>query len=881
MSNAPTSRTTVLARGLASLLGIVLILVGLPLALIVLGGNPLPSQVPSLEEIGGALTRPDDGTLLIGIVTVTGWLVWASLTLSFLVEIPAAIRGVPAPRLPGLSWQQGRAAAMTGAVAAMLAVGTPAVAQADPGPVVRASATVPAAQPEPEPVQTVTVRAGETLWGIAERELGDGHRYPELVEASAHVVQPDGGRLRAGDTIRPGWQVVVPQTVVAGHAEGEAAQPSPAQADLEQQMSGAAPPRHDAGPSPVRAQPAADLRGGSEGSADAAPVAGTASTATTVGLGVIACAGALALVRSRRRRQRRTRPPGWRLVVPSTAASRALARLEAEGDEAAPRDLYAALADLARRCAPGALPSLRAARLSAETIEVYVVEEDLTVPHPWVPAGGGTWVLDRSGAPAGAGDGSSPWPCLVTLGQDDDGGHIFINLEQIGALQLAGSGPDVDAVLAAIAIDLATSAHDRPQVSLVGAGADLVEALGVPGVTYTPDVGEVLDRWEGSARSGSPHVLLVGTDLSAAEVQRLRALRSQAPAGALAVVSRSEGLSQWSLTVDASGGTLAGILDPTGMMVRPPLLARPDYMDLLELLRSTSHEPVPGPGWSQGARVDPLTLQTLPRKSLARPAGPADEETTSLAQFTNKNSRIRVLGRVEVTGTGPLPEDEALATELAALIALHPGSDLAGVAHLLGLPEHDVHGALRQTQQWMHPLTGGEAKGGALHLQLEDVSVDWQHLRMLVGTTLADADSPRVREALTLVTGQPFDATPEGRYSWAIADRWEICAAVADIAHELAQRCLRAGDPAGASWAARKGLLAEPLSEMLWRDEVHAAWQAGQRDKASSVLDEAESTLGDLSGLTPEAAALGEEPRPAPAGQATLAPQLPEGVRSR
>lgn len=87
--------------------------------------------------------------------------------------------------------------------------------------------------------------------------------------------------------------------------------------------------------------------------------------------------------------------------------------------------------------------------------------------------------------------------------------------------------------------------------------------------------------------------------------------------------------------------------------------------------------------------------------------------------------------------------------------------------------------------------------------------------------------------------------------------------------------------PMGASWAARKGLLAEPLSEMLWRDEVHAAWQAGQREKASSVLDEAESTVGGLSGLAQEAAALGEGPRPAPAGQATLAQYLPEGVRSR
>ena len=113
---ARQSRGRVLLRGLVSLVGIVLILVGLPVALIVLGGNPLPAEVPSLGEMVDALTRPDDGTLLIAIITVVGWLVWATLAMSFLVEIPAAIRGVPAPRLPGLSWQQGRAAAMTGKI---------------------------------------------------------------------------------------------------------------------------------------------------------------------------------------------------------------------------------------------------------------------------------------------------------------------------------------------------------------------------------------------------------------------------------------------------------------------------------------------------------------------------------------------------------------------------------------------------------------------------------------------------------------------------------------------------------------------------------------------------------------------------------------------
>ena len=39
---------------------------------------------------------------------------------------------------------------------------------------------------------THTVERGDTLWEIAEEELGSGARYPELVEATDQVEQPDG-----------------------------------------------------------------------------------------------------------------------------------------------------------------------------------------------------------------------------------------------------------------------------------------------------------------------------------------------------------------------------------------------------------------------------------------------------------------------------------------------------------------------------------------------------------------------------------------------------------------------------------------------------------------------------------------------------------------
>ncbi|GAA1863473.1 LysM peptidoglycan-binding domain-containing protein [Myceligenerans crystallogenes] len=76
-----------------------------------------------------------------------------------------------------------------------------------PGVVERAAADV-AAPGGPE--HDVTVVPGDTLWEIAEDELGDGTRYPELYEATKSTTQPDGRRLTDPDLIHPGWEVTVP-----------------------------------------------------------------------------------------------------------------------------------------------------------------------------------------------------------------------------------------------------------------------------------------------------------------------------------------------------------------------------------------------------------------------------------------------------------------------------------------------------------------------------------------------------------------------------------------------------------------------------------------------------------------------------------------------
>jgi LysM domain-containing protein len=54
------------------------------------------------------------------------------------------------------------------------------------------------------------VQEGDSLWRIAERELGDGHRWQEIFAANHGRRMPDGQRLRDGGLILPGWQLLLP-----------------------------------------------------------------------------------------------------------------------------------------------------------------------------------------------------------------------------------------------------------------------------------------------------------------------------------------------------------------------------------------------------------------------------------------------------------------------------------------------------------------------------------------------------------------------------------------------------------------------------------------------------------------------------------------------
>jgi hypothetical protein len=223
-------------RGLAALAGVAILVVGVPLALASWVGWPLPTEVPTLSQIGDALRDtyiPDE--FLVKALAVVCWLVWIELVASLLVEAVAYVRGRKAGAVPfagGLQRGAARLIATVALLGSLLAskglsgsggLGLRALAHPPSQPLVTLVADEPPDEPEEQlgragaavgarlaPPPTYEVQRRDTLWDIAERHLGDPFRWQEIFRLNQGKVQPDGRCLTDPDLIYAGWRLELP-----------------------------------------------------------------------------------------------------------------------------------------------------------------------------------------------------------------------------------------------------------------------------------------------------------------------------------------------------------------------------------------------------------------------------------------------------------------------------------------------------------------------------------------------------------------------------------------------------------------------------------------------------------------------------------------------
>jgi hypothetical protein len=200
-----TTLRRLLTGTLAAML-IIGILIGLPVILVEVGGNPLPDQLPSLSDVWRALTSPDDGTLAVAAISLIAWMAWLILAGSILIEAASRLRGITTPALPGLRLPQLAARSLVTAALLLFAAShqqiqppgdpaAPPVATAgyNHGPAETphspTAADMPTAAGNRGKVETVRyrVRSGDSLWTIARDQLGSGSRYREIAELNTKI----------------------------------------------------------------------------------------------------------------------------------------------------------------------------------------------------------------------------------------------------------------------------------------------------------------------------------------------------------------------------------------------------------------------------------------------------------------------------------------------------------------------------------------------------------------------------------------------------------------------------------------------------------------------------------------------------------------------
>lgn len=466
------SRARQILTGLTALLALLALLAGAPVGLALLGGNPLPDRLPTWQQLGAVLTRPDDGSLLIPVLTIIGWLAWAAFILPILVEAGARLRGVRTPRLPALGGPQKIAAGLLTGVS--LLVASPAVAaatpaQAAPTPTVWAvpaahTVTTPAVQAQPAgPAHpqhaTYKVRTGDYLSAISQRALGDADRYPELARLN---------RIPDADLIRPGQVVRLPADAhdhgARRHATGHltAARTAPP-ADAPSADAPSAGPTASStahpptpapaatAPAPAAADPTAGTTGG--GRADTAAAAASAdperqdtdrsdlilpAAGAMTGMGLLAGLLLTALHR-RRARQQQHRRPRRRIAQPVDARTESRLRLAATGTDLDRLDagLRALAAGLAER-ADERWPDIVAAWLRPDGFHLVLTEPcPVGLPQPWLADGPTIWTLPAAAALPDAADQLAPLPTLVGIASHEHQ-HLLVDLERLGLLSIGG-----------------------------------------------------------------------------------------------------------------------------------------------------------------------------------------------------------------------------------------------------------------------------------------------------------------------------------------------------------------------------------------------------------------------------------------------------------
>jgi hypothetical protein len=589
-----------------------------------------------------------------------------------------------------------------------------------------------------------TVAPGESLWSIADAELDDGARWPEIYEINRERVFPDGRTFDDPDLIRPGWELTlpsVPPTIAAPNAHGtveppaasleQPAEPTPALHDSLPNVERSPAREHDAlrdRTSPLPDNVWVDTHGARTNEPDGA-LAGVAAVGgatyasfpdgrdrarlddaldnglqasvapelLTMQRALMLSVGILTLLACRRRQRMRQARPRARIPDPAEAPRRVERSLRLVGGGE-----RLARVEVAVRHAALALVGHHArllAVMSAPDGEVELVATGpTTLDAPWESSDAASvrWVL-----PAGtqieplvlqAHGVAPPSPTLVQLGVDERGREVYVDLEAVGALEVGGSVSAADAIVAAVAATLASSVLAEV-VQLISVGVD-------PSTFLSHRLHRAVDDPAAAITSATEAVGSTATMPESTFELRTRAQSGDAWEPAVVLVGSSarsvdprplaNGVALISAArVEGRSSQLVPdgelwVLRPAGLRFQPIGLEPADAIVLSELIDVPPASIDVGSFTGDGDTSAPARGHEHPRRHTRSAAGTSEPWALM----------VRLLGPVSVVGReGALVEFERSKTrELVAWLATHRGRSTRSNART-ALWEHDVRDA--------------------------------------------------------------------------------------------------------------------------------------------------------------------------------------------
>lgn len=674
------------------------------------------------------------------------------------------------------------------------------------------------------------VKEGDTLWDIAEDELGDPTRYDEIFDASRTTTQPDGNKLTDPDLIRPGWKLEIPNDA------------PPPQASPEQEVEPPAIPEEPTVVDPPVVEPTLP-EARAEQTAPADANAADATTSGTpdwllpglTGAGSVLAGSLFLVLRGHRRRQMRYRYPGEVLEAPPSELADVEKSARHAESATVPRleDLDRLLRHLAEalELTGQPLPGVLTVELHDSQVTLHLAEPAPSPPGWTEEDQSWSFTVDQrlpeSDLPA-------PFPLLCTIGQPPSGHLVLANLEELGCVRLTGDEQAAQALARSITAELTLNPWSvLADIDIIGIADELADLdqlrlhhHGSDDTAFLAQLAEELTQ-QGHREPENFHVVITISAVGSDELAQSIAARHDRVGAALITVGGREhehdvvfhlsdgrilihdlnlNLSPAGLTAAEAAATAAlvsatrnavTVPSPRNRTPEPAWRATTDrsgaltmaYADAFPISDNTLTVEEPGspPNAETPAETDETSpTPAAPTLEIAEPLDPQlDSDLKAWFDEDCRLPRLHLLGPVRAQAHGDpaaVSRRKPHYVEMLTFLALHPeGVSAKQVAEAFSINKDRVRVDIGVVRKWLGhnertgqphvpPATQTRAanEAGVWTYQVDDVLVDADIFRRLRarGQARGDQGQEDFDTALRLVEGAPFSDLRESGWSW-------------------------------------------------------------------------------------------------------------------